>query len=171
MATPLAALAADSAGDVAHLIETALTPVFMLSGVGTLLNLLNTRSARVADQIEKASDLLDTEQDKEAKRKLRHHLRRLTRRIMVLDISIMFGGLAGAMTCGAAFVLFLGSVRDASIALWLVALFGAALLSTVAALAAFLCDCFFSWDNLRKSGPLPKSVKKRSPESSASTTG
>ncbi|NHN88533.1 DUF2721 domain-containing protein [Acetobacter conturbans] len=160
MALPLSALASDSAGDVAHLIETALTPVFMLSGVGTLLNLLNTRSSRVADQIEKASDLLDSEQDKHARRNLSHHLNRLARRMMVLDVAIMFGGLAGAMTCGAAFVLFLGSVRDASIALWLVLLFGAALLSTVAALATFLCDCFLSWNNLRRDGPLPKNVKQ-----------
>ncbi|BCI66834.1 DUF2721 domain-containing protein [Acetobacter aceti] len=160
MALPLSALASDSAGDVAHLIETALTPVFMLSGVGTLLNLLNTRAGRVADQIEKASDLLTDEEDSKARHKLQKHFIRLQKRVMVLDMAIMFGGLAGAMTCGAAFVLFLGTVRDASIALWLVGLFGAALLCTIASLASFLGDCFLSWDSLKKVGPLPKSVKK-----------
>ncbi|MBV1838055.1 DUF2721 domain-containing protein [Acetobacter estunensis] len=160
MALPLSALASDSAGDVAHLIETALTPVFMLSGVGTLLNLLNTRSARVADQIEKASDLLGDESDEASHKHLVSYVERLTKRTMVLDIAIMFGGMAGAMTCGAAFVLFLGSVRDASIALWLVGLFGAALLCTVASLGTFLCDCFLSWNTLRLEGPLPRTVKQ-----------
>ncbi|GBR04750.1 DUF2721 domain-containing protein [Acetobacter oeni] len=160
MALPLSVLATDSAGDVAHLIETALTPVFLLSGVGTLLNLFNTRSARVSDQIEKATDLLDDELNKSGRKNLNKHIRRLRYRIMVLDVSIMFGGIAGAATCGAAFVLFLGSVRDASIALWLVGLFGAALLATVAALAAFIGDCFLSWTSLRTDGPLPKSVRQ-----------
>ncbi|GEN61010.1 hypothetical protein ANI02nite_28940 [Acetobacter nitrogenifigens DSM 23921 = NBRC 105050] len=160
MPLPLSSLATDSAGDVAHLIETALTPVFMLSGVGTLLNLFNTRSARVADHIEKASDLLDDEVDKHARQSLHRHLFHLRRRTFVLDLSILFAGLAGATTCGAAFVLFLGSVRDASIALWLVLMFGAALLATVAALAAFLVDCLLSWNSLKSEGPLPKSVKR-----------
>lgn len=160
MALPLSEIATDSAGDVAHLIETALTPVFMLSGVGTLLNLFNTRSSRVSDQIEKASDLLGAEQDQAARGSLERQVVLLRRRIIVLDIAIMFGGLAGAMTCGAAFVLFFGTVRDASIALWLVGLFGAALLSTVAALGTFLGDCFLSWNSLRLEGPLPKTVKQ-----------
>ncbi|NHO33587.1 DUF2721 domain-containing protein [Acetobacter fallax] len=160
MSLPLSALATDSAGDVARLIETALTPVFLLSGVGTLLNLFNTRSARVSDQIEKAADLLDDELNKAGRKSLNRHIRRLRHRIMVLDIAIMFGGIAGATTCGAAFVLFLGSVRDASIALWLVGLFGAALLATVTALAVFIADCFLSWNSLRTDGPLPKSVRE-----------
>ncbi|NHO54787.1 DUF2721 domain-containing protein [Acetobacter estunensis] len=88
MALPLSALASDSAGDVAHLIETALTPVFMLSGVGTLLNLLNTRSARVADQIEKASDLLGDESDEASHKHLVSYVERLTKRTMVLDAEI-----------------------------------------------------------------------------------
>lgn len=165
MALPLSVLATDSAGDVAHLIETALTPVFMLSGVGTLLNLLNTRAGRISDQIEKTSDLLENELDDESRNVLGKRLDCLKRRILVLDTATMFGGLAGAMTCGAAFVLFLGTVRDASIALWLVGLFGAALLSTIAALGAFLCDCLLSWLSLRDRGTLSGTVKKAAAKS------
>ena len=41
---------------VAHVIQVALTPVFLLSGVATLLNVFATRLARVADLIAKAAD-------------------------------------------------------------------------------------------------------------------
>ena len=34
---------------IAHVIQMALTPVFLLSGIGTLLNVFNTRLARVSD--------------------------------------------------------------------------------------------------------------------------
>ena len=37
---------------IAHIIQVALTPVFLLSGIATLLNVFSTRLARVADRIE-----------------------------------------------------------------------------------------------------------------------
>ena len=40
--------------DVAHTIQVALTPVFLLSGIGTLINVFASRLARVGDQIDKA---------------------------------------------------------------------------------------------------------------------
>ena len=43
----------DSALDIiAHIIQVALTPVFLLSGIATLLNVFSTRLARVADRVE-----------------------------------------------------------------------------------------------------------------------
>ncbi|MCH4024248.1 MAG: DUF2721 domain-containing protein [Acetobacter sp.] len=160
MPLPIHALATESAGDVARLIETALTPVFMLSGVGTLLNLFNTRLARVSDHIEKAADLLENSTDEEFQKVLESHLLHLRRRTVVLDVAILFAGAAGATTCGAAFVLFLGSLSNASIAFWLVLLFGGALISTTFALASFLGDSILAWHTLRKEGPLPKSEKR-----------
>ena len=44
---------------VAHVIQVALTPIFLLSGIATLLNVFATRLARVADlvaQITKAME-------------------------------------------------------------------------------------------------------------------
>ena len=36
---------------VAHIIQVALTPVFLLSGIATLLNVFSSRLARVSDQV------------------------------------------------------------------------------------------------------------------------
>ena len=41
---------------VAHIIQVALTPVFLLSGIATLLNVFSSRLARVADLVHAASD-------------------------------------------------------------------------------------------------------------------
>jgi hypothetical protein len=49
---------------VAHVIQVALTPVFLLSGIATLLNVFSTRLGRVADrvdQITKAIEEADTD--------------------------------------------------------------------------------------------------------------
>lgn len=136
---------------VAHLIQTALTPIFMLSGIGTLLNLFNTRLARVSDHIEKATDALKAAANRAERLHLHRHLTHLHRRTLLLDASILLGAVGGASTCGAAFVLFLGSLRDSAVASWLVMMFALALACTVGALATFLCDSLVAWHGLRVS--------------------
>ncbi|WP_141261491.1 DUF2721 domain-containing protein [Komagataeibacter diospyri] len=146
-----------SVDGVAHLIQTALTPVFMLSGIGTLLNMFNTRLARVSDHIETVRDKLENADDKSSA-DAALLLRRLTHlhyRTLLLDASILFAGVGGASACGSAFALFMGSVRDASIAWWLVLMFGNALVCTVVALAMFLGDSLVAWHGLRVTTFLP----------------
>ncbi|WP_086651307.1 DUF2721 domain-containing protein [Acetobacter cibinongensis] len=162
MALPIfGGISGEPVDSVAHIIQVALTPVFMLSGIGTLLNLFNTRLARVSDHIEQANALLtDDNDDVERNKKLERHLVRLHRRTLMLDAAILAGGLGGASSCGAAFVLFLGSVRDSSVATWLVVMFGLALSCTVGALALFLGDSLISWHGLKREGPLPRPMPK-----------
>ena len=38
-------------GSALHVIQVAITPVFMLAGIAALLNVFTTRFARVADQV------------------------------------------------------------------------------------------------------------------------
>ena len=147
----------DGIGNVAHIIQVALTPVFLLSGIGTLLNVFSTRLARVVDQLDRAADLLRHADDEPQAVLMRAHVRRLTQRRAILDTSVVTGATGGVCTCGAAFALFLGSLRDAAIANWLVALFGSALVFTVVALVAFLVDGVLAWHGLRQEGPMPRS--------------
>jgi ABC-type nickel/cobalt efflux system permease component RcnA len=146
----------DAVDSVAHVIQVALTPVFLLSGIGTLLNVFNTRLSRVSDHREHVVELLRGEVDDTQRARLRSHLTRLRRRTMVLDASVVLGAIGGASTCGAAFVLFLGSMRDTAIASWLFVLFGLALGCTACALVAFLADSVLAWHGLHREGSLPR---------------
>src|ERR1700709_1687291 len=93
--------------NVAHLVQVALTPVFLLSGIGTLLNVFNTRLSRVSDHAEQAADLWRKETDPASRHRLDQHLIRLQPRRVVLDVTVVLGAMGGTATCGAAFVLFL----------------------------------------------------------------
>ncbi len=145
----------DAIDSVAHIIQVALTPVFLLSAIATLLNVFNTRISRVSDHREHAADLLRAATEDAEKARLRAHLRRLGRRTLMLDASLLLGATGAASTCGAAFVLFLGSLRSDAIASSLFALFGIALGCAVGALMAFLADTLLAWHGLRREGPLP----------------
>jgi hypothetical protein len=145
----------DGLDSVAHIIQVALTPVFLLSGIGTLLNVFNTRLTRVSDHMGSAVESMRREDNVAEHAALRRHLVRLQRRRTVLDAAVVLGALGGASTCGAAFVLFLGGLRDTQVANWLFILFGAALGCIVAALIAFLADSVLAWHGLRREGQMP----------------
>ena len=140
--------------DVPHVIQTALTPVFLLSGIGTLLGMFNLRVARVSDHIEHVNELIKAAPGDPIVLIL--HMRRLRLRLLALDAAIALGALAGASTCVAAFALFVVTARDLSGDRVLLVLFGAALGCTIGALTAFLVDSVLAWHGLRQEGPVPR---------------
>lgn len=111
----------------AHIVQVALTPVFLLTGLATLLNVFSTRHARIADQVEKLSGKAD-----EVAR-----LADLRRRSLTLDIAVVIAALGGVATCGAVLTLFVGALRDRAVASILFGLFGTAIVCTLLALSAF----------------------------------
>ncbi len=129
---------------VAHVIQVALTPVFLLTGVASMLNVITARLNWVSDQADAVLAALRSAPDGEVA-KLRADLVGLRRRVHALDVARALGAFAGAATCGATFALFLGALQDAAVATALFLLFGAAVLCTIAALAAFLAEVFLSW--------------------------
>ncbi len=147
----------DMVDNTAHIVQVALTPIFLLTGVGTLLNVFNTRLIRVSDDNRHLAELLRGDVDDTSRRRLEAHLVRLRKRLLALDAAVALTALAGTATCGTAFILFLGSLRNQSIKSWLVISFGVALVCIVGALAAFVMDTVFAWHGRRREGPLPRS--------------
>jgi Protein of unknown function (DUF2721) len=52
-------LGLDGVDSVAHVIQVALTPVFLLSGIASLLAVLSTRLARVPDRVDALAEQLE----------------------------------------------------------------------------------------------------------------
>ena len=95
-------LGLDTVESVAHVIQVALTPVFLLSGIASLLGVLSTRLARVADRVDALAEQLEADEPID-RRKLRRRLAYLRRRSHVLDAAVMMGTLGGVATsCGVA---------------------------------------------------------------------
>jgi hypothetical protein len=126
-------------GDAVHIIQIALTPVFLLSGIATLLNVFSTRFARVADQIDalvKSVDGGETPVDAE----LRYRLHTLRRRSWALDVAVVLAGAGAALTCAAVLALFIGEAGGPAVATMLLGCFGLAIGCTLAAIAAFTVE-------------------------------
>jgi hypothetical protein len=134
--------------NVAHVIQVALTPVFLLTGVSGLLNVFNARLTRIANRVDSAAELLRNSTDESERARLETQFAQLARHIFVLEVAIAFGALGGAATGAATFTLFIGALRDAVVGSALFILFGCAVICVIMALAAFLTETFLAWREL-----------------------
>ena len=132
----------DALEAAAHVVQLALTPVFLLSGIAALLNVFASRLGRVADQ----ADVL-TKAAKEDVRDARLHLLRWRSR--ALDWAVVLAALAGAFTCTAVLILFLGEVLGKGAAGLLYLSFGGAIVLTMGALLAFVVEMLLAASGVR----------------------
>lgn len=128
----------------AHVIQLALTPIFLLTAVALLLNVFATRLGRISDRIHTLR--------KDAGHN-RYEMRRLQTRSRILDAAVMLAAAAGAMTCCAAITLFFGVLRDSGHAAILFFFFGGGLLCAVAGLACFVTEITLAGRTLRDVDP------------------
>ena len=136
--------------NIAHIIQTSLAPVFLLSGVATLINTLATRLARISDLMQRVATQLDGASSGSAKTQLLQlRLTRLQQRNTVLVVAMVSGTVAGASTCTAILTLFVGALSDRGTASVLFALFGIAVVCTTGALVALLAEIVLAWHGLR----------------------
>jgi hypothetical protein len=133
---------------VAHIIQVALTPVFLLSGIATLLNVFSARLARVADRVEAVSKAIEGADAAETQA-LSAQLAYLHRRSLALDIAVVLGAIGGAATCAAVLALFVGALRDAAVATVLFALFGIAVVCALGAIVAFTAEMLMASIGIR----------------------
>jgi uncharacterized membrane-anchored protein len=133
---------------VAHVIQVALTPIFLLSGIATLLNVFSTRLARVADrvdQITKAMEATDPQEGADLAMQLLH----LRRRSLALDAAVVLGAIGAAATCTSVFTLFVGALRNATVASVLFTTFGIAIGCTIGAIGAFTVEMLMAGSGVR----------------------
>lgn len=137
----------DRVNSVAHVIQIALTPVFLFSGIASLLGVLSTRLGRVADHVDALSEKVETGDRREGARYARR-LAYLKQRTQILDLAVILATLGGALTLAAALLLFVDGLREhAGVSLFIA--FGLALLSTVCALLCFLGEMLLASRGIR----------------------
>ena len=141
-------LDSSSLDNVIHVIQVALTPVFLLTALAALLNVFSTRLGRVADRVDEVGARLQSAPATDAEF-LSAQLDYLRRRSIVLDVAVVLATIAGVATSGAALVLFVGALGAAVVRSMLFVLFGGALLFAIAALFAFAVEMMMAGRGLR----------------------
>lgn len=125
--------------DVAHAIQLSLAPVFLLTGIGTLLSMLTSRLARIVDRARPMEQHLKTAGKAEAQ-ELVQRLKQLARRARLMNAAITLATISALLVALVVAALFLSAFVSISLTGAIAVLFILAMGCLVAALVSFLIE-------------------------------
>jgi hypothetical protein len=136
-----------SIAPIAHIIQLAVAPVFLLTGIGAMLAVMLNRLARIVDRARVVEVKVltnpggaDNPEDE---------LITLSRRAKLISVSISLCTMTALLVSSVIAILFLGAVLTFDASLVVAMLFVAAMLAFIAALLFFLREVFLAIDSLR----------------------
>jgi CBS domain containing-hemolysin-like protein len=124
--------------DVAHVIQSALAPVFLISGVGVMLGVLTNRLARIVDR----ARVWEAEAEKETERAadLEERLQVLARRSRYISTAITMCAVSALLIALVVVALFANAFLAVNLAGLIAILFVAAMLALTGAFLVFLIE-------------------------------
>jgi hypothetical protein len=126
--------------DVAHAIQLAVAPVFLLSGVGVILGVLTARLARIVDRARTAESRVLSDPLVHDTPEVRSQLRVLARRAQLINIAITLITVTALLVALVIALLFASTFAPMNLAAAVAVLFVASMVSLVVALVAFLLE-------------------------------
>ena len=134
--------------DISHVIQLAIAPVFLLTGVGTILNVLTGRLARAVDRrrvLVAALPALDAALAGLAQRELGDQERRI--RLVYVAISLLVA--CALLVCLLISIAFIDAYAGWHLGKVIAALFVLALVALTGSLAVFMREIFLAVSTVR----------------------
>jgi hypothetical protein len=124
---------------IAQTIQLSLSPVFMLAGIGALLNVLVGRMARVVDRVRDLEKLHPSAQGPVRDRFV-WELRILDKRIKVINAALFLAVASAVMTCSVVAMLFIGELSNLRLGTVVALSFILAMLLLISSLVSFIIE-------------------------------
>ena len=131
---------------VAQVIQLSVAPVFLFSGVGTMLVVLTNRLARIVDRTRTLEGRPNQPAEDAA---FLLELDTLHRRAYLIDWAVSLSTLAALLICCVVGVLFVGSFLSAAVTRPVAVCFVAAMAALIGALVFFLREILLATSGLR----------------------
>ncbi len=122
---------------VAHVIQLAVAPVFLLTGIAAILGVLINRLGRVVDRF-RTLEALDCNSTTDEKTSYRSEMLTLERRARLIHWAISLCTIAALLICIVVATLFVGSSMGVELSGTIAALFIVAMLALISGLLSFL---------------------------------
>jgi hypothetical protein len=136
--------------DVAHLIQVALTPIFLISAIGVTLNVLTNRLARIVDRARAMEDILRRpDQPQQEGRGLHTTLGVLARRARYINAAITLITLSALFIAVVVVMLFVNAFLRWDLSAFIAGMFILSMVSLCAALLAFLIEVRIATNTLQ----------------------
>jgi len=135
--------------NVAKLIQLALGPVFLLSGVGITLSMLTQRLARIVDRARTLEDQRERATDEARLKRIDKDLRAIFRRTKYINLAIALSTICALLTTLVVTLLFASEFTRLSVGGVVAVLFSAAMICLSLAFLMFLIEVRVAVNTLR----------------------
>jgi CBS domain containing-hemolysin-like protein len=126
--------------DIAHLIQVALTPIFLISAIGVTLNVLTSRLARIVDRARSMESDLCRPDYEAGGRDLHAALGVLARRARYINSAITLITLSALLIALVVVMLFVNAFAHWELSSFIAIMFILSMLAFAAALTSFLIE-------------------------------
>jgi hypothetical protein len=134
--------------EIARVIQLAIAPVFLITGIAGLLSVLSNRLGRTIDRARVLESILSGADDT-VNRRIHRELMILSRRAKLIYRAISLGTTSALLICFVIAALFLSAFVRFPVSMIVGSLFVAAMLALIAALLLFLREVFLATRMLR----------------------
>jgi hypothetical protein len=128
-------------GDIAHVIQLAIAPVFLLTAIGTLLNVLVNRLGRSVDRRRRLVAELP-KLDSKLATSAQGELTFVQRRVRLIYTAILLAVVAALLICLLIAIAFLDALITADLSQLVAILFVLAMVALIGSLALFLREIY-----------------------------
>ncbi|NEX61759.1 DUF2721 domain-containing protein [Noviherbaspirillum galbum] len=128
-------------GDISHIIQLSIAPVFLLTGVGTKLAVLTNRLARIIDRSRVLEERLHAGGNV-PQEEARAELETLYRRNYLINRAITLSTSCGLLVCVVIAALFIGDALQLGLAKFIALLFVLAMFSLIGSFVYLLREIF-----------------------------
>jgi type IV secretory pathway VirB6-like protein len=133
----------DSLNALVPIIQLAITPVILISGMGALMITLTGRMARIVDRTRQLAEEMP-DADPEERQHLDDQLTIMWSRSLMMRRAVTCNGLSMLLACLLIVVLFASGLYNWNMKSEVLVLFGASILLLILSLVDFLRDIFVS---------------------------
>lgn len=127
-------------GDISHIIQLAIAPVFLLTGVGTKLAVLTNRLARIIDRSRVIENRFHEGDDTEAQAELET----LYSRAHLINRAITLSTACGLLVCVVIAALFIGDALNLALAKFIALCFVLGMFSLIGSFVYLLREIFIA---------------------------
>jgi hypothetical protein len=136
------------AGDIAHVIQLSVAPVFLLTGIGAILSVLSHRISRVVDRARVLEERL-SKVDKDQAMAIHVELGTLARRARLVNLAITLCTMCALLVCTVIALLFIGAFMNFNFTAAVAWLFIACMAILIVGLLVFLKEIRLAIASLR----------------------
>lgn len=135
---------------MAKVIQTAVAPVFLITGIAATLGVLSNRLARITDRARSFERKLKSSRDEAFNHSLTTELRALWKRARCIHIAFSLSVLSALLVCAVVMLLFLSHIQSVNLGMTIAILFIIAIMMLILGFIALLAEVFLATRSMRR---------------------